>query len=179
MLLGGAAINRKFGYRASYVNGKKDETIYEPGVFYCKDAFEGLAVMDKLVEPADREEFVAKTAIAAAELRKEVEVVDTGPPVTDDSVRSAVQTDLPVPSRRSGASTRSTCRWTRSTTSSTRTCSTSSTGAAAECPPRGYRKLLRTTFSRASSACGRSRTTCTRAPSSATSLATPWATRSS
>jgi 5-methyltetrahydrofolate--homocysteine methyltransferase len=97
VLLGGAAINRKFGYRASYVNGKKDETIYEPGVFYCKDAFEGLAVMDKLVEPADRDDFVAKTALAAAELRKEVEVVDTGPPVTDDSVRSAVQTDLPVP----------------------------------------------------------------------------------
>jgi 5-methyltetrahydrofolate--homocysteine methyltransferase len=97
VLLGGAAINRKFGYRASYVNGKADDTIYEPGVFYCKDAFEGLSVMDQLVEDGDREILVTKTADAAAELRKEKEVVDTGPPVTDDSVRSAVQTDLPVP----------------------------------------------------------------------------------
>jgi 5-methyltetrahydrofolate--homocysteine methyltransferase len=97
VLLGGAAINRKFGYRASYVNGKADDTIYEPGVFYCKDAFEGLSVMDQLVEPDDREILITKTAQAAADLRSEVEVVDTGPPVTDDSVRSAVQTDLPIP----------------------------------------------------------------------------------
>src|SRR3954452_10304159 len=49
VLLGGAAINRKFGLRALYPGA--DETVYEPGVFYCKDAFEGLAVMDRLVEP--------------------------------------------------------------------------------------------------------------------------------
>ena len=65
VLLGGAAINRKFGYRALLRERKEDETIYEPGVFYCKDAFEGLAVMDKLVEPEAREELVAKTAAGA------------------------------------------------------------------------------------------------------------------
>ncbi len=97
VLLGGAAINRKFGYRASYVNGKTDDTVYEPGVFYCKDAFEGLAVMDRLVEPEERDVFVREVADAAAVARNEVEVVYDGPPTTDDSVRSAVQTDLPVP----------------------------------------------------------------------------------
>lgn len=97
VLLGGAAINRKFGYRATYVNGKEDETTYGPGVFYCKDAFEGLAVMDRLVEPEEREALVREVAEAAAALRNEVEIEDDGPPVTDDSVRSEVQTDLPVP----------------------------------------------------------------------------------
>ncbi|MFT4049782.1 MAG: homocysteine S-methyltransferase family protein [Solirubrobacterales bacterium] len=97
VLLGGAAINRKFGYRASYVNGKEDDTVYEPGVFYCKDAFEGLAVMDQLVEPDQREALVRQVAEAAADARNEVEVVDDGPPVTDDSVRSAVDTTTAIP----------------------------------------------------------------------------------
>ena len=50
VLIGGAAINRAFGYRALYPGGKESEEMYEPGVFYCKDAFEGLAVMDQLVD---------------------------------------------------------------------------------------------------------------------------------
>src|SRR5215213_9180307 len=50
LLVGGAAINRKFGLRANYPDGKESDAIYEPGVFYCKDAFEGLAVMDQLVD---------------------------------------------------------------------------------------------------------------------------------
>ena len=51
VLIGGAAINRRFGRRILFTeNGKP----YEPGVFYCKDAFEGLAVMDQLQDPAAR-----------------------------------------------------------------------------------------------------------------------------
>ena len=76
VLLGGAAINRKFGYRAFYVNGKEDETIYDSGVFYCKDAFEGLAVMDQLVDETAREELMRKTYADADRVRNEVEVVD-------------------------------------------------------------------------------------------------------
>jgi 5-methyltetrahydrofolate--homocysteine methyltransferase len=97
VLLGGAAINRKFGYRAIYVNGKADDVVYEPGVFYCKDAFEGLAVMDQLVEDGPRGALMEKVFAEANALRQQVEVADTGPPVTDDSVRSAARTDLPVP----------------------------------------------------------------------------------
>ena len=41
LLVGGAAINRKFGLRANYPEGTESDTIYAPGVFYCKDAFEG------------------------------------------------------------------------------------------------------------------------------------------
>ena len=50
VLIGGAAINRDFGLRALYPDGKESDDVYEPGVFYCKDAFEGLAMMDQLVD---------------------------------------------------------------------------------------------------------------------------------
>src|SRR5690606_37330507 len=43
VLIGGAAINRDFGLRALYPHGRDSDEIYEPGVFYCKDAFAGLA----------------------------------------------------------------------------------------------------------------------------------------
>ncbi|HKG66587.1 MAG TPA: homocysteine S-methyltransferase family protein [Solirubrobacteraceae bacterium] len=96
LLIGGAAINRKFGWRALYPGGKQSEDIYEPGVFYCKDAFEGLAVMDRIVEPERRAELVQKVRDDAAKFRtegEEPEVLDT----SDDSVRSAALTDNPVP----------------------------------------------------------------------------------
>src|SRR5690349_3814911 len=50
VMIGGAAINRRFGRRAMFVDG---ERAYESGVFYCKDAFEGLETMDAL-QDADR-----------------------------------------------------------------------------------------------------------------------------
>jgi 5-methyltetrahydrofolate--homocysteine methyltransferase len=96
VLIGGAAINRKFGLRALYPGGKDSEDVYAPGVFYCKDAFEGLAVMDKLVEPDAREALVEQIRGEAATLRElgEVEeVLDT----SDDTVRSPARTDVPVP----------------------------------------------------------------------------------
>src|SRR5436305_166719 len=59
VLIGGAAINRDFGLRALYPGGRESDDVYEPGVFYCKDAFEGLAKMDQIVEPdADDRETV-------------------------------------------------------------------------------------------------------------------------
>ncbi len=48
ILVGGAAINRRFGRRILFA---EDGTAYEPGVFYCKDAFEGLDTMDLLIDP--------------------------------------------------------------------------------------------------------------------------------
>ncbi|MGH2967725.1 MAG: homocysteine S-methyltransferase family protein [Solirubrobacteraceae bacterium] len=96
LLIGGAAINRNFGLRALYPDGKESEAVYEPGVFYCKDAFEGLAVMDKIVEPDARGELTEKVREEAARYRVEgvePEQLDT----SDDSVRSAAATDNPVP----------------------------------------------------------------------------------
>ena len=96
VLIGGAAINRDFGLRALYPGGTESDEIYEPGVFFCKDAFEGLAKMDALVEPEAREALVSETREAARELREK------GPepeelPTDDDSVRSEAATDVPVP----------------------------------------------------------------------------------
>ncbi len=57
VLIGGAAINRRFGRRALFVDGDRH---YGPGVFYCKDAFEGLETMDVLQDPKQRKQFVIK-----------------------------------------------------------------------------------------------------------------------
>lgn len=51
VLVGGAAINRRFGWRILYT---ETDELYEPGVFYCKDAFEGLGTMDALADPQRR-----------------------------------------------------------------------------------------------------------------------------
>jgi 5-methyltetrahydrofolate--homocysteine methyltransferase len=45
VLIGGAAINRRFGRRTLFVEAGRP---YPAGVFYCKDAFEGLATVDNL-----------------------------------------------------------------------------------------------------------------------------------
>jgi 5-methyltetrahydrofolate--homocysteine methyltransferase len=96
VLIGGAAINRDFGLRVLYPGGRDSDEVYEPGVFYCKDAFEGLNKMDQIIEPEARAELVSKTRAAAQRLR------DKGPepealPTDDDTVRSAARTDTPVP----------------------------------------------------------------------------------
>src|SRR5690349_1122092 len=57
VLIGGAAINRRFGRRALFVDGDRH---YGSGVFYCKDAFEGLETVDRLQDNETRVDFVAK-----------------------------------------------------------------------------------------------------------------------
>jgi len=57
VLIGGAAINRRFGRRALFV---EPERAYESGVFYCKDAFEGLETMDALQDKARRSDTIAR-----------------------------------------------------------------------------------------------------------------------
>jgi 5-methyltetrahydrofolate--homocysteine methyltransferase len=97
VLIGGAAINRDFGRRILYPKGKESDEVYEPGVFYCKDAFQGLDTMDQLIEGEAREALVERMRSEAKTLREKPVVVDDAPPVTDDSVRSTARTDTPVP----------------------------------------------------------------------------------
>ena len=98
VLIGGAAINRNFGLRILYPHGTAAADVYEPGVFYCKDAFEGLAKMDQLIDPGRRRELVDNVRAAAQKLRDTpVDVDEDAPDVTDASVRSAAATDTPVP----------------------------------------------------------------------------------
>jgi 5-methyltetrahydrofolate--homocysteine methyltransferase len=67
VLIGGAAINRRFGRRALFV---EPERAYESGVFYCKDAFEGLETMDTLQGGDERRE--AAIAKLLSEARSDV-----------------------------------------------------------------------------------------------------------
>src|SRR5580700_1451915 len=97
VLIGGAAINRAFGYRALYPGGKDSEEVYEPGVFYCKDAFEGLAVMDQLIDADTRVALVQKLRAGATAFRAKGEEPVEEVNLADDSVRSPARTDAPVP----------------------------------------------------------------------------------
>jgi len=51
VMIGGAAINPAYAHRALF---PEDDVVYEPGVFYAKDAFEGLSLMDQIVVPEKR-----------------------------------------------------------------------------------------------------------------------------
>jgi 5-methyltetrahydrofolate--homocysteine methyltransferase len=72
ILIGGAAINRKYGWRTAYVEGS--DRLYEGGVYYCRDAFEGLDTMNvlqdgdgrpKLLEKLRREAHMHRTMVMA------------------------------------------------------------------------------------------------------------------
>jgi 5-methyltetrahydrofolate--homocysteine methyltransferase len=57
VLVGGAAINPSFVRNAAYVDREK-ETVYGSGLFYCKDAFAGLATLDGLQDGERRGDFL-------------------------------------------------------------------------------------------------------------------------
>lgn len=58
VIIGGAAINKSYGLRILEV---EEGRAYEPGVFYANDAFEGLALIDQLLDPVRREALIART----------------------------------------------------------------------------------------------------------------------
>jgi 5-methyltetrahydrofolate--homocysteine methyltransferase len=84
LVIGGAAINRRFGYRTHFA---QDGTPYAGGVFYAKDAFEGLDLVEALVDPARRD------ALKHDVLQKAIANRD----------RPADAAPSPAPARRSGA----------------------------------------------------------------------------
>jgi 5-methyltetrahydrofolate--homocysteine methyltransferase len=97
VLIGGAAINRRFGRRILQTeNGK----YYAPGVFYCKDAFEGLETMDALIDPQKRQELIAQVW---READMELGRASTRPAEISTVGRSAIQpAPIPLP-RKLGA----------------------------------------------------------------------------
>ena len=62
VIIGGAAINRKYGYRTLFL---EDRTPYPGGVFYARDAFEGLDLVEALMDPK-RNEQLRSTVLAKA-----------------------------------------------------------------------------------------------------------------
>ncbi len=91
VLVGGAAINRRFGRRILFTESKSE---YEAGVYYCKDAFEGLAVMDELTDPARRILFQEKIR-EEARIEREKEPAQTRS--ASSITRSAIQPASIIP----------------------------------------------------------------------------------
>jgi len=88
VVIGGAAINRRFGYRAHFT---QDGTPYAGGVFYAKDAFEGLEIVEQLVVPEKRDALrhaVLQKAIAAKDAPA-APVVPAAPARRSDVARAA------------------------------------------------------------------------------------------
>jgi 5-methyltetrahydrofolate--homocysteine methyltransferase len=69
LLVGGAAINPSFVRSAAMLG---EGRIYPEGMFYCKDAFEGLAVMDQLQTP-ERASFVQAHNLEMLERQRKYE----------------------------------------------------------------------------------------------------------
>jgi 5-methyltetrahydrofolate--homocysteine methyltransferase len=95
VMIGGAAINRRFGRRALFVDGERP---YEAGVFYCKDAFEGLETMDALQDAERHRALVVRNLEEArndvflrTQVGKDIAAGD------DAGRRSDVAADAPVP----------------------------------------------------------------------------------
>jgi 5-methyltetrahydrofolate--homocysteine methyltransferase len=69
VLVGGAAINRSFGRRITFL---ERGDAYAGGLFYCKDAFEGLSVMDRLSDPDAGPKLRAERLAEAEDYRREL-----------------------------------------------------------------------------------------------------------
>ncbi|MFC2028371.1 methionine synthase [Chloroflexota bacterium] len=107
VLLGGAAINRRFGRRVLFT---ERGSIYSPGVFYCKDAFEGLETMESLIDDSRRSSVLEKIkSDAEMEMRRTNKTPDqenTGrrsdieaqPIKMPENLGSHVVTDIPLES---------------------------------------------------------------------------------
>jgi 5-methyltetrahydrofolate--homocysteine methyltransferase len=71
VLIGGAAINRRFGRRIVFTETGEP---YPAGVYYCKDAFEGLETIDQLMSPQRRESLIERNLQEArVEINRELQ----------------------------------------------------------------------------------------------------------
>ena len=83
VLIGGAAINRRFGLRTLFI---EDGEPYTPGVFYCKDAFEGLNTIRQLMNTESRVALQEKILIDAKEEISQDSLSETRPVVGFNNV---------------------------------------------------------------------------------------------
>jgi len=106
VIVGGAAINRSYGRRIFFVDEQAADSTpipYKPGVFYARDAFEGLEIIDKLTNtPVERERFVEQ--IKEEAFKERFKKLSIGADESfNGSERAAekpspgIQRDIPVP----------------------------------------------------------------------------------
>jgi 5-methyltetrahydrofolate--homocysteine methyltransferase len=70
VMVGGAAINRAYGQRILYVGEPGQEQPFGPGVFYARDAFEGLDIVEALTDSAKHDAIVERIKREAATARE-------------------------------------------------------------------------------------------------------------
>jgi 5-methyltetrahydrofolate--homocysteine methyltransferase len=75
----------------------EEGTPYEAGVFYAKDAFEGLETMDRLTDPDGRPAFVAQVKQEAAAGLRAQTLVTSAEETAAHTRRSDTRLDVPVP----------------------------------------------------------------------------------
>jgi 5-methyltetrahydrofolate--homocysteine methyltransferase len=106
VIVGGAAINRSYGRRILFVDEQTSNSTplpYESGVFYARDAFEGLDIIDRLTNtPEERTKFIEQIKEEALNerLKKVTAVADTSIDGSDraiDRPSSSIQRDIPIP----------------------------------------------------------------------------------
>jgi 5-methyltetrahydrofolate--homocysteine methyltransferase len=106
VIVGGAAINRSYGRRILFVDEQAPDSTplpYEPGVFYARDAFEGLEIIDRLTNtPEERAKFVEqiKSEALRERLKKTTARTKDSADGSDrgvDRPSSSIQRDIPIP----------------------------------------------------------------------------------
>ncbi|MBA3823785.1 MAG: homocysteine S-methyltransferase family protein, partial [Ktedonobacterales bacterium] len=72
VIIGGAAINRAYGRRILWIGDEADAARhpYPSGVYYARDAFEGLDLMDQLVDPARKTALYEQVVAEAGTVEK-------------------------------------------------------------------------------------------------------------
>jgi 5-methyltetrahydrofolate--homocysteine methyltransferase len=96
VIVGGAAINRDFGRRIALVDD--GARFFEPGVFYARDAFEGLELVDALTGDAARRDDLLERVKREAFAQRERRAAGATVAVRRDSVPAKVPAaDVPVP----------------------------------------------------------------------------------
>ena len=137
--------------------------------------------MDALIDGEARDALVERIRSEAKALREKPVVIDDAPPVTDDSVRSAARTDVPIPEPPFWGAREVEVDFDQVFPHLDRHVLFKLHWGGRGKKGEEWRKIVEGTARRrasrpAWSGCGASRTTCTRGPSSATSPATPTAT---
>jgi len=91
VIVGGAAINRKYSYQISFPSGG---AYYDPGVFYAKDAFEGLNIANQLASQETRSHLLEDVRQHALKSIKVTDISDTAE--EDNTARSSIIQESPL-----------------------------------------------------------------------------------
>ena len=101
VIIGGAAINRGFGRRILRL---EDGSQYDPGVFYCRDAFEGLDTVEQLLDGERRpvllqrmRDEAAQQLVRDSDREARRQSAAQSQPSGAATGRSATRTDAPIP----------------------------------------------------------------------------------